>query len=121
MQAPWIFSSTFLPHIGEPIDFLLDDRSQPIHGTFLDGVFHSRWADYGTDRVSSWRGSDPDLPAPSIEPPVAIRKTTLLATLRRIANGNFGPFAADPIVVARRRPRTDRISLIATLPPDPGT
>jgi len=60
MQDKWIFSSTFLPYTGEPIEFMLEDRNQSIHGTFADGVFHSRWADYDADRVASWRGSDPD-------------------------------------------------------------
>jgi len=40
MQAPWIFSSTFLPYTSELIDFLLEDRSEPLDGTFGDGMFH---------------------------------------------------------------------------------
>ena len=55
MSTNWIFSSTFLPYIGEPIDFQLEDRGNPIHGTFVDGAFHSRWANYDADRVQSWR------------------------------------------------------------------
>jgi hypothetical protein len=69
MQAPWIYSSTFLPYTGEPIDFLLEDRSQPMHGTFANGMFHSRWADYAADRVQSWRGSDADPSAAPLELP----------------------------------------------------
>jgi len=49
------FSSTFLPYSGEPIDFQLEDREEPIHGTFDKGVFHSRWANYEVARVQSWR------------------------------------------------------------------
>ena len=58
MQAQWVFSSTFLPYTGEPIDFLLEDRTEPIHGTFGNGKFHSRWADYSRSRVQSWRSSN---------------------------------------------------------------
>jgi hypothetical protein len=60
MQTQWIFSSTFLPHVGEPVDFMLEDRGQSIRGTFSDGSFHSRWADYDAQRVKSWRGSGND-------------------------------------------------------------
>ena len=63
MQNQWIFSSTFLPYTGEPIDFMLEDRGQPIHGTYADGSFHSRWADYDADRVTSWRGTEGNPPA----------------------------------------------------------
>jgi hypothetical protein len=51
----WFFSATFLPYTGEPIDFRLEDRETPISGTYVDGKFHSRWADFSPDRVLSWR------------------------------------------------------------------
>lgn len=55
MQDQWNYSSSFLPYTGEPIEFRLEEREQPLHGIFADGVFHSRWANYGTDSVGSWR------------------------------------------------------------------
>lgn len=55
MATHWIFSSTYLPHSGEPVDFQIDDREEPLHGTFANGCFHSRWADYAVERVRSWR------------------------------------------------------------------
>lgn len=93
MQEKWIFSSTFLPYTGEPIEFLLEDRSQPIHGTFADGVFHSRWADYDADRIASWRETAPDEtvpeeadPGPSIAPIElsAAPTGTFIAVLKRL-------------------------------------
>jgi hypothetical protein len=35
------FSSAFLPYTGESIEFLLEEREQPIHGTFAK---HDIWA-----------------------------------------------------------------------------
>ena len=84
MQAPWNHSSTFLPHSGEPIDFLLEDRSQPMHGTFANGMFHSRWADYTADRVQSWRGSDVDPSAEPIEVPKSTATGTWVALRKRL-------------------------------------
>jgi len=60
MQTPWISHSTFPPQTGEPIEFMLEGRGQPIHGAFADGSFHSRWADYAANRVTTWRRSDGD-------------------------------------------------------------
>jgi len=97
MQAKWIFSSTFLPYTGEPIEFMLEERNQPIHGTFSNGVFHSRWADYDADRVASWRGSDGD---PSAEPIKlsTVTKGRFVTTLKRLARilsgGRSTPSAA---------------------------
>jgi len=97
MQTKWIFSSTFLPYTGEPIEFMLEDRNQPIHGTFADGIFHSRWADYDADRVASWRGSDGD---PSAEPIKLSTDTKgrFVTTLKRLARilsgGRVVPIAA---------------------------
>jgi hypothetical protein len=69
MATQWIFSATYLPHGGESIDFRLDDREEPIHGTFADGSFHSRWADYPVDRVRAWRKALAD---PMREPVAAV-------------------------------------------------
>ncbi len=63
MQDPWICCSSFLPATGAPIEFRLEEREQPIHGTFADGIFHSRWADYCRSSVGSWRSLDSDLSA----------------------------------------------------------
>ncbi len=58
MQDQWNYSSSFLPYTGEPIEFRLEEREQPLHGIFADGVFHSRWADYAQNLVGSWRRLD---------------------------------------------------------------
>jgi hypothetical protein len=84
MQASWIFSSTFLPCTGEPVDFLLEDRSQPMHGTFANGMFHSRWADYAADRVQSWRGADSDPSAEPLDLPKAATTGSWVALLKRL-------------------------------------
>jgi hypothetical protein len=121
MHAPWIVSSTFLPYTGEPIDFRLEDRSQPIHGTFLDGIFHSRWADYGAHRVQSWRGSVAGPPEAPLATPEPARKNDLIAWLQRLANRNlFGRASAAPVAVTHRRSRTASVPLAATHPPIPG-
>ncbi len=73
MATYWILSSTYLPHRGETIDFQLDDREEPVHGTFADGNFHSRWADYSVDRVTSWRKAVVD---PMHEPIATQRSAT---------------------------------------------
>lgn len=63
MKTEWILSSRALPAVGKSVDFLVVDRSVPIHGTFLNGVFHAHWADYDTLRVEWW--------CPSAETPAA--------------------------------------------------
>lgn len=105
MQAQWIFSSTFLPYTGEPIEFLLEDRQQPIHGTFANGLFHSRWADYDADRVASWRGSDGDSSAEQIAMPTVVTKGAFITTLRRLARIVSGGSKAAPIETPRSRAR----------------
>jgi hypothetical protein len=86
MQAKWIFSSTFLPYTGEPIDFLLEDRSEPIHGTFDNGIFHSRWADYSANRVQSWRGSDDARRVAPIEAPSTAMKGAFTTMMKRLSS-----------------------------------
>jgi hypothetical protein len=82
MQPNWILRSAALPRAGKPIDFLLADRSVPIHGAFGDGVFHARWADYGADRVESWCES-----AEAFQTGTKTRET---ATLRSLLARVFG-------------------------------
>lgn len=85
MQGPWVFSSTSLPHTGEPIEFLLENRRHAIHGTFANGLFHSRWVDYDADRVTLWRKSDPS--AASIQAQVVAKTSVfagMLAKLRKM-------------------------------------
>lgn len=91
MQAPWIYSSTFLPYTGEPIDFLIKDRSEPLHGTFGNGMFHSRWADYDADLVQSWRGSEADRPVAPIEMPNVVTAGAFITTWRRALRWSHGP------------------------------
>lgn len=71
MHDQWIYRSGVLPNSGEPIEFRLEEREQPIPGTFADDVFHSRWADYGSSRVGSWRSLDSDPSACPIEAPTS--------------------------------------------------
>jgi len=84
MQMPWIFSSTSLPNTSEPIDFLLEDRDEPMHGTFGNGSFHSRWADYSASRVQSWRSTSADLTATRM-PPATTPSRTLIGAIKRFA------------------------------------
>jgi hypothetical protein len=71
MQGQWIYSSVLLPDAGEAIEFKLEEREQPISGTFAGDVFHSRWADYGRSDVRSWRSLDSDPSARSFEVPTS--------------------------------------------------
>ena len=107
MQAPWIYSSTFLPYTGEPIDFLLEDRSQPMHGTFADGMFHSRWADYAADRVQSWHGSDADPSAEPLDIPNAAPRQVWVALLKRLPQIFSMWQNASPMARSRTRSRTN--------------
>lgn len=54
----WVSSSSSLPHAGEPIRFLLDERTVSIDGEYAGGVFRSRWGEYDVGRVQSWCASD---------------------------------------------------------------
>lgn len=116
MQSQWIFSSTFLPYTGEPIEFMLEEREQPIHGTFADGLFHSRWADYAADRVASWRGADRD---PSAVAPIAIPKLVqagaFATTMKRLANVLSGRSNVTPIKPPRSHARAIAILAIAVV------
>ena len=107
MQTPWIFSSTFLPYTGEPIDFLLEDRSQPMHGTFANGMFHSRWADYAADRVQSWRGADSDPSAEPLEMPKAGTTGIWVALLKRLPNIFSMGRNASPMTQSHTHSRTN--------------
>ena len=85
MPAKWIFSSTFLPLAGEPVDFMLEDRDTPISGIFAEGRFHSRWANFDVERVQSWRAVEGD----QVVAPIAVvadiaGRRTWASTLQRI-------------------------------------
>ncbi len=113
MQAPWIFSSTFLPCAGEPIDFMLDDREQAIHGTFADGVFHSRWADYDAHRVASWRESDGEqsIAVASLPKPVASGRFAI--ALRRMGRIFSRKSEAAPSTPLRSHARPTSVPTIS--------
>jgi hypothetical protein len=68
MELQWIYNSSFLPYTGEPIEFMLEERGQSIDGTFANGHFHSRGADYDIRQVTSWRESDGASAAPIMKP-----------------------------------------------------
>ncbi len=55
MQGLWTTSSTGLPHEGQAIEFLLDDRTVALDGTYDRQTFHSRWTRYDVGRVKTWR------------------------------------------------------------------
>jgi|GEM_PF-2582533 len=56
MNARW--DNSGLPHEGQSVEFLLDDRKIPIDGTYARQAFQSRWSGYPLDRVRSWRSAD---------------------------------------------------------------
>ncbi len=85
MQTEWIFSSTFLPFAGDSVEFMLEEREQPIHGTFVNGVFHSRWADYEIDRVQSWRAAEADPSLEAMPIPKNEQPRGFIITLKRLA------------------------------------
>lgn len=106
MSTPWIFCSTFLPSIGEPIDFLLEGRDEPIHGTFDRGVFHSRWAEYESARVRSWRQALIDPAHEAIAEPGAGIRRHAFASLGALARRLFGHFPrVHALAVPRNRIR----------------
>jgi len=55
----------------------------PIHGTFTEGVFHARWADYRADRVDSWHASEAEQSAPAAQAPDSSFAAALARTLKR--------------------------------------
>ena len=116
MQDKWVFSSTFLPYTGEPIEFMLEDRNQSIHGTFADGAFHSRWADYDVDRVQSWRESDGDPSSEAMEMPVVAREGGFITTLLRLTSILSGGRSAAAIAPLRSHARTTTAPPIAMRP-----
>jgi hypothetical protein len=100
MKSKWIFSSTLLPDSMEPVEFLVEELEQSIHGTFADGVFHSRWTDYDTSRVASWRESADD---PSVAPnaiPKEVRTGGFRAMLKRVTSVFTDKPSRSPIATA---------------------
>lgn len=61
MYAPWVTSSTGLPHEGQPVEFFLDGREVAMDGTYAQRIFRSRWSDYEAERVRTWRSAGLDL------------------------------------------------------------
>jgi hypothetical protein len=55
MNIQWVSTAASLPPDGEPIQLLLNDRDVPMNGVCANGAFHTRWAEYGVDRVRYWR------------------------------------------------------------------
>jgi hypothetical protein len=98
MQDQWIYSSGLLPHTGEPIEFKLEERDQPISGTFADDVFHSRWAGYGRGRVGSWRSLDADSSARPMAAPTATTSSfaRFFTRLKNITRWSQGRGAITP-------------------------
>ena len=56
MNAGW--DNSGLPVEGQSVEFLLDDRSVPIDGTYARQAFQSRWSGYALGRVRAWRSAD---------------------------------------------------------------
>ena len=69
MSAQWVTSATGLPHQGEAVEFMLDNRSVAMDGTYDRQTFRSRWTGYDVQRVRTWRLAD----ANSAEPHTAQR------------------------------------------------
>jgi hypothetical protein len=61
MKTNWMSASLSLPGAGASVDFLLLGRRVPLCGTFSDGSFRARWADYNAGRVESWMPSEDSL------------------------------------------------------------
>ncbi len=57
MNAEWISSSTVLPHEGESVEFVLQDRDVVLGGSFANLTFQSRWSGYHANRVQTWRSA----------------------------------------------------------------
>jgi hypothetical protein len=86
MPTTWFSSATFLPYPGEPIDFLLEERGEPIHGTFANGMFQSDLASYETGRVRSWRAAVVD-PADAVPTELHVeRRRAWAVTLKKLVS-----------------------------------
>jgi hypothetical protein len=112
MQDPWIFSSSFLPFTGEPIEFRLEEREQPIHGTFADDVFHSRWADYDRSSVGSWRVLHDDAQVSPIAAPIAT-PGAFVSIFKRLKNTVTRNHRAALIAPPQHRNRTAAMAATA--------
>jgi hypothetical protein len=58
MDTQWVASSVGLPHEGELVEFLLQDREVAMDGTYIHQTFRSRWTDYDVERVWIWRSAN---------------------------------------------------------------
>jgi hypothetical protein len=93
MELQWIYSASFLPYTGEPIEFMLEERGQSIYGTFANGHFHSGGADYNSHQVTSWRESDVTSAAPIMKP-AAVPARTFGSTVKQL----IGAFSRSPLL-----------------------
>ncbi|MCK9540187.1 hypothetical protein [Dokdonella sp.] len=59
MYQDWQRSADGLPREGQQIEFILDYRNVALVGTYTRQAFHTHWAEYGVERVGSWRGLTP--------------------------------------------------------------
>ncbi len=73
MGEDWNQSSNGLPRDGEQIEFVLDGRTVAMRGTYRLPAFYSHWAEYGVDRVRSWRKLSPKLDVAGAESDRAAR------------------------------------------------
>ena len=58
MQLDSVTNSSGLPHEGQRVEFVLEDRKVALHGTYSQQAFHSRWSEYALERVRSWQSDD---------------------------------------------------------------
>ena len=70
MNCNWMPTSEALPPEGGNVEFLLESRSVPMSGRYRDGLFVSRWSEYGIDMVHQWRDARPLSRAQEPERPV---------------------------------------------------
>ncbi len=103
MQTQWIFSSTFLPYTGEPIEFRLEEGEPPLHGIFANGAFQSRWGDYEPDGVAQWRGSQSDPTVVPILIPHVAPQRSFTATLKQLTHLFSRDRNASAVVSSRVR------------------
>ncbi len=66
MASQEFTNATGLPREGQPVDFVLDGRDIPIHGTYAERTFRSRWSGYEIESVRAWRYADADSPVATV-------------------------------------------------------
>jgi hypothetical protein len=58
----WIATSDELPHEGDAVWFVVEQRCIVLCGTYADCTFKSRWSRYHPGDVSEWCRPDADVP-----------------------------------------------------------